>query len=250
MPRYKLTIEYDGTPYHGWQRQESRLPSVQEHIEDAVFKVTGERVTAHCSGRTDAGVHAFGQVAHVDISKPIKAFSLMQGCNFYLLPEPIVVHACEEVSEEFHARFNSKRRYYMYRILNRRARLGIETGRMWQVGVDLDVAAMREAAAHLLGTHDFSSFRDSECQAKSPIKTLDVLDIIEVNSPIGREIQIHTNSRSFLHHQVRIMTGTLAWVGLGKWQPHGILTALDAKTRAAGGPTAPAEGLYFMKVDY
>jgi len=250
MPRYKLTIEYDGTPYHGWQRQHDDFPSVQGHIEQAIAQVTGERVPLHCSGRTDAGVHAMAQVAHVDIDKPIKAFSLMQGINYYLQPEPIVVHHCEEVGDDFHARFDSKRRYYTYRILNRYARLGLETNRMWQVPQPLDIDIMQEAANELVGTHDFSSFRDSECQAKSPIKTLDVLDISEVSTPLGREVLIHTNSKSFLHHQVRIMTGSLVWVGRGKWTIEHIRHALEQKDRTSGGPTAPAEGLYFMGVVY
>jgi tRNA pseudouridine38-40 synthase len=190
------------------------------------------------------------QVAHADLERPIKAFSLMQGSNFHLLPEPIVIHQCEEVSEEFHARFSSQRRYYMYRILNRHARLGLEHNRMWQVPQALDVERMKSAAKLLIGTHDFSSFRDSDCQARSPIKTLDHLHITEQNTPLGREIHIHTHSKSFLHHQVRIMTGTLVWIGRGKWSEEHLLHALDAKTRSAGGPTAPAEGLYFMGVDY
>lgn len=250
MPRYKLTIEYDGTPYHGWQRQESRLASVQEHIENAIFQVTGETVAIHCSGRTDAGVHAMAQVAHVDIQKHIRAFTLMQGVNFHLLPEPIIINACEQTEDNFHARFSSKRRHYMYRILNRRARLGLEANRVWQVPQELDIHKMRKAANLLLGTHDFSSFRDSDCQAKSPIKTLDLLDIRELDTPLGREIQIHTNSKSFLHHQVRIMTGTLVWIGRGKWEQKHLIRALEEKKRSAGGPTAPAEGLYFMRVDY
>ncbi len=250
MPRYKLTIEYDGTPYHGWQRQESNLPSVQGHLEDAIFKTTHETVTLHCSGRTDAGVHAMAQVAHVDLIKELAPFSLMQGINYHLKPERIVVHQCEVVSEDFHARFQSTKRHYMYRIINRHARLGLEEHRMWQIPRKLNLDAMREAAAHLIGTHDFSSFRDSDCQSKSPIKTLERIELIEVFTPLGREIQLHTSSKSFLHHQVRIMTGTLALVGYGKWKPEDVKTALQAMSRPAGGPTAPAEGLYFMRVDY
>lgn len=250
MPRYKLTIEYDGTPYKGWQRQSEGLPSVQGHIEQAIFKVTGEKVTLHCSGRTDAGVHAMAQVAHVDIIRDIKAFSLMQGINFHLLPEPIVVHQCDIVPDNFHARFDSQRRYYIYRILNRRMRLGLEINRMWQVPQELNIESMRSAAQLLLGTHDFSSFRDSDCQAKTPIKTLDVLEIVELQTPLGREIQLHTNAKSFLHHQVRIMTGSLVWVGLGKWTNKHVIHALESKNRTEGGPTAPAEGLYFKGVDY
>jgi tRNA pseudouridine38-40 synthase len=250
MPRYKLTIEYDGTPYHGWQRQEANLPSVQAHIEDAIFKTTHDKVVIHCSGRTDAGVHAMGQVAHVDLSKHINPFSLMQGINYHLKPERIVIHQCEAVSDQFHARFQTVRRHYMYRIINRSARLGLEENRMWQIARVLDIEKMREGAQHLLGTHDFSSFRDSDCQSKSPIKTLERIELIEVFNPLGREIQLHTSSKSFLHHQVRIMTGTLALVGYGKWQPDDVRTALEAKCRTKGGFTAPAEGLYFMRVEY
>lgn len=260
MPRYKLTIEYDGTHYAGWQKQPDRL-SVQQALEDAAFKFCGERVELVGAGRTDAGVHATAQVAHVDLPKAYDPFRVLNGINFYLFdPEGkmendeeaappinrVSVLKAEEVSDEFHARFSATRRYYRYHVINRRPRLAIEAGRAWRVVEPLDINAMREAAGYLLGQHDFTSFRDSKCQAKSPIKTLDRLDIRQD----GENIFFTTDARSFLHHQVRIMVGTLTMVGKGKWKAVDVRAALEAKDRAAAGPTAPPDGLYLVQVDY
>ncbi|MFO1243304.1 MAG: tRNA pseudouridine(38-40) synthase TruA [Rickettsiales bacterium] len=245
MPRYKLTIEYDGTPYAGWQRQDGPA-SVQQTLEEAVFKFCGKETELYCAGRTDAGVHALGQVAHIDLAKSYPPFTIMQAINFHMIPHPIVVTEVEEVDDIFHARFTARKRYYLYRILNRRARLGIDVNRAWHVSVPLDVARMQQAANRLLGTHDFTSFRDTECQAKSPVKTLDHFSIEQ----LGDEIRLQTHSRSFLHHQVRIMVGTLMVVGKGDWEPEDITRILAAKDRKAAGPTAPAEGLFLTRVDY
>jgi len=253
MPRFKLTLEYDGTHYAGWQKQPDR-PSIQETIESAVTKFCGETVEVMGAGRTDAGVHATAQVAHLDLSKDWDPYKVMQGINFYLFGADeeapnisrISVIKAEKVADDFHARFSATRRYYTYRIVNRRARLGLDHGRAWQVVEPLNIDAMQEAANHLLGKHDFTSFRDSQCQAKSPVKTLDYLDI----KRFGDEVRISTHARSFLHHQVRIMTGTLALVGKGKWPPADMKKALEAKNRSDAGPTAPPEGLYLVGVSY
>ena len=248
MQRYKCTVEYDGRPYHGWQYQDEVI-SVQKVFEAAVEKFVGEFVRVYVSGRTDAGVHALGQVVHFDLPKYYPAEAVMNAINHYLKPDPVAVKACEEVSEDFHARFSSKKRYYMYRIINRRAPLTFEAGLAWGVYKPLDIDAMNEAARHLIGTFDFTSFRASECQANSPIKTLEKLEVTRsIENPL--EIRVHTESRSFLHHQVRNMVGTLVLVGKGSWQPIDVKHALEACDRRAGGPTAPADGLYFVKVDY
>lgn len=245
MPRYKLTIEYDGTPYCGWQRTKDG-PSIQQALEEAVFKFCGERAEIYCAGRTDAGVHALAQTAHLDLHKAQPPFNIMQAINFHLLPQPVIVTDAEEMPETFHARFSAVRRHYLYRIVNRKARLGLDIHRAWHVPYALDAARMQEAADHLLGTHDFTSFRDSECQAKSPVKTLDHLRI----ETHGEEIRIYTHSRSFLHHQVRITAGTLMRVGKGDWPAQKILEILDARDRRAAGPTAPPEGLFLTRVEY
>lgn len=245
MPRYKLLIEYDGSGYAGWQRQSNGL-GVQEAIEDAVEKFCGERVTVYCAGRTDAGVHALGQVAHVDIDKDAEGYRVMQALNEHLRPQPVAILHAEPVEDDFHARLSAKKRHYLYRIANRRARLALDQNRAWHVPVNLDAEAMQEAAAFLIGKHDFTTFRDSMCQAKSPVKTLDHLQVVRQ----GDEIRIEASARSFLHHQVRNMVGTLALVGKGKWSPEDVGKALAAKDRRAGGPTAPADGLYFVNVDY
>ncbi len=253
MPRYKLWIEYDGTPYAGWQKQSDR-PSVQEAIEEAVFKFCGERAEVTGAGRTDAGVHAVGQVGHVDIGKELDPFRVMQGINFHLFAVPqgetstnrIAITKAERVSDEFHARFSATRRHYLYRIISRRARLALEAGRAWHVIEPLDADAMHQAAQHLVGHHDFTTFRDTECQAKSPEKTLEALDV----KRLGNEIHITARARSFLHHQVRIMAGTLVQVGKGRWTEHDVAEALAAKDRRKAGPTAPPEGLYLLGVDY
>ncbi|MFO0388392.1 MAG: tRNA pseudouridine(38-40) synthase TruA [Alphaproteobacteria bacterium] len=255
MPRYKLTIEYDGTQYAGWQKQPDQ-PTVQQKLGEAVKKFCGIDSEVVGAGRTDAGVHAIAQVSHVDLPKEYDDYSVMQGLNFYLFnasdndatipTERIAVTNAERVSDDFNARFSATRRHYIYRIINRRARLGLELGRAWQVAEELDIEKMQQTANYLVGTHDFNSFRDTACQAKSPIKTLEKLDIQRQ----GDDIIIQTNARSFLHHQVRIMVGTLALVGKGRWSPADVKAALEAKNRAASGPTAPAGGLYLLKVDY
>lgn len=250
MPRYKLTLEYNGSPYYGWQKQLEQ-PSVQAELMQAVYKFCGDKVDVVGAGRTDSGVHAIGQVAHIDLSKEHDPYSVMQGLNFHLFgPEPsqnrIAITNAELVDEHFNARFSATRRHYIYRIINRRARLALELGRAWQVPETLDIAAMQEAAQILIGHHDFTSFRDTECQAKSPEKTLDRLDI----SKQGDDIIFQVNAQSFLHHQVRIMVGSLALVGKGRWIASDLKAALEAKDRKAGGPTAPADGLYLYKVDY
>ncbi|MCI5049132.1 MAG: tRNA pseudouridine(38-40) synthase TruA [Rickettsiales bacterium] len=243
--RYKLTIEYDGTPYYGWGRQDD-VPSVQEHIERAIFKFCQEEVTIACAGRTDKGVHAAAQVAHVDLAKDTDAFRLSEALNFHLKDEPIVILHAEEVSDEFHARFSAIGRRYRYRIINRRPPLAIENNRAWHVAYDLDADAMHEAAQILVGHHDFSSFRASACQAKSPEKTLDRLDVRRE----GDEIIIEAAARSFLHHQVRNMVGTIERVGAERWTLADVEKALHAKDRKAGGPTAPASGLTLMRIIY
>lgn len=245
MPRYKLTIEYDGTGLMGWQRQ-THVPSVQQAMEEAIVKFCGQPIELFCAGRTDAGVHALGQVAHIDLPEPVRPFTIMQAVNFHLIPHRIAIVHAEDAPEGFHARFSATRRHYLYRITNRRARPALEFGKVWHIPQALDVAAMREAAQHLLGHHDFSTFRSTECQAKSPMKTLDFLEF----SHQGENLLVYTHARSFLHHQVRNMVGSLVQVGLGKWAPADMVTAREAKNRNHGGPTAPAEGLYFVKVDY
>jgi tRNA pseudouridine38-40 synthase len=248
MPRYKLTIEYDGTPFCGWQRQADK-PSVQEVLERACAQFAGldnARLPVQCSGRTDAGVHAYGQVVHVDFPQSRDPYNIVQGLNVIMLPNPVVVVCAEAVEDSFHARFDSKERHYEYRIINRPAMLALERDRAWHVHTPLDVARMNEGAQHLLGHHDFTSFRASGCQSKSPEKSLDILQVTRD----GERVYITAKSRSFLHHQVRNMVGTLMYVGNGKWDPDDVKRALYARDRRAAGPTAPAHGLYFMGVTY
>ncbi|MBI2241652.1 MAG: tRNA pseudouridine(38-40) synthase TruA [Magnetospirillum gryphiswaldense] len=245
MPRFKLLVEYHGTPYVGWQRQDNG-PSIQGELEKAIFKLAGEQVTVTAAGRTDAGVHATGQVAHFDLDKDFTADRVQGGLNFHLKPHPIAIRAAEQVNEDFHARFSAQGRSYLYRIVNRRAPLAIDADRAWWVAVKLDAAAMHQAAQLLLGRHDFTSFRAAACQAQSPDKSLDVLDVTQVDE----EIRIVAKARSFLHHQVRNMVGTLKLVGEGKWKPERVTQALEARDRSAAGPTAPPEGLYFTGVRY
>jgi tRNA pseudouridine38-40 synthase len=245
MPRYKLTIEYDGRPYHGFQAQDG-LASVQGSMERAVKAFSGETLRVHAAGRTDAGVHAMGQVAHVDFEKDWPAATVRNALNAHLVPEPIVVLSAEVAAEDWHARFSAVERRYLYRILNRWAPPGLERGRVWHVKKPLDADAMRAAAKTLLGHHDFTTFRDLACQAKSPMKTLDVADV----SRVGEEIHLVFASRSFLHRQVRSMAGTLAEVGVGRWDAADVKAALEARDRTACGPVAPSDGLYLTDVGY
>jgi tRNA pseudouridine38-40 synthase len=245
MPRYKLTIEYDGAPFSGWQIQQNG-PSVQGALEAAVKAISGEEVRVHGAGRTDAGVHALGQVAHCDIAKRFAPGRLRDGLNAHLRPHPIGVLNAEIVTENFEARFSAIRRHYLYRIVNRRANLTIDAGHVWRVPKPLDAEAMHDAAQRLIGKHDFSTFRDSECQARSPEKTLDQLDVIRN----GEAVNILTSARSFLHSQVRSMVGSLVWVGEGRWSADDLAAALEARSRAACGPVAPPDGLYLVRVDY
>jgi len=245
MQRYKLTVEYDGTPFYGWQRQDD-VPSVQAVLEDACSSYVATPTEVFCAGRTDAGVHARGQVVHVDFPEARNPYSILRGLNTLMLPHPVVVTAVEAVGQDFNARLSATRRHYEYRIINRTARLALDEHRAWYVRKPLDVDAMNDAARYLIGHHDFTSFRDSNCQAKHPMRTLDSLLVVRH----GEDITVTCSSKSFLHHQVRNMVGTLALVGHGKWQPSDVKAALDARDRRAAGPTAPAHGLYFMRVDY
>ncbi len=245
MTRFALTLEYDGTPFFGLQRQ-SNGPSVQQAVEEAVLATTGEPATLHAAGRTDAGVHALGMRAHVDVAKPIAAFRLMEALNHHLRPAPIAVLSCEVKPDDWHARFTCTSREYRYRIINRRAPLTLEANRAWKVALPLDVAAMQRAALALVGTHDFTTFRSVHCQSASPVKSLDRLDIERV----GNEVHIHAAARSFLHHQVRSMVGCLALVGMGRWREEQVAEALDARDRTTLGLNAPSEGLYFVRALY
>jgi tRNA pseudouridine38-40 synthase len=245
MPRYKLTLEYDGSPFKGWQRQTDQ-PSVQQALEEAIERFTGERVTTQAAGRTDSGVHALGQVVHFDLAGPRDPFRLREALNYHLRPAPVVVLEAEAVGEDFEARFSALARHYEYRILNRRAPAALEARRVWHVPTPLDAEAMHAAAQGILGQHDFTTFRAAECQAKSPIKTLD-------HFAVRREIDhivVTARARSFLHHQVRSMVGSLKLVGEGKWSPDDFRAALDAADRSRCGALAPSAGLYLTKVDY
>jgi tRNA pseudouridine38-40 synthase len=245
MPRYRITIEYDGRDFVGWQRQENGL-AVQQAIEEAIHAFSGETVTTHVAGRTDAGVHALGQVAHFDLAREFAPDTVRDAVNFHLKPAPVAILAAAVVDEDFHARFSALGRVYLYRITNRRPPPVIERGRTWWVSVPLDAGAMNEAAQVLVGRHDFSSFRASLCQAKSPVKTLDALEVWRE----GEEIRIEARARSFLHHQVRNLVGTLRLAGEGKWSADDVRAALEARDRRAGGPTAPSAGLYLVRVKY
>ncbi len=252
--RWKITIEYDGSVFAGWQRQE-QVPSVQQAIEDALAGFCQQDITVHGAGRTDAGVHARGQVAHFDLDyggRSLSAYDLAKAINAHLRDLPVAVLKAEEAAPDFHARFSALMKTYTYRVLTRSAKPTFEQGKVWHHWKRLDVAAMREGAKFLTGHHDFTSFRDSECQGKSPEKTLDELTIEEMayDSCGGYEVRFHARARSFLHHQVRNMVGTLALVGEGKWTPADIKTALDARDRRQGGPTAPPDGLYLVNIEY
>lgn len=245
MPRYKLTIEYDGTGYAGWQRQDV-LPSVQQTLEEAIALYCQTPCAIQAAGRTDAGVHATGQVAHVDLPVERSEFSVRQGINFYLTGKRIIVVEALRVADDFHARFMATRRHYIYRIVNRPSALALDVDRAWHIHEPLDISAMRDASRYLIGTHDFTSFRASECQSKSPVKTLEAIDILSEHE----DVSIHVSARSFLHHQVRNIVGTLSLVGRRKWSAERVKAALEMRDRRAGGPTAPAQGLYFTRVEY
>ena len=245
MPRYKLTIEYDGTPFVGWQVQDNG-PSVQGVLTEAIAAFTGERVAVAGAGRTDAGVHALGQVAHVDLAKDWDGDTVRDAVNFHLRPRPIAVLTAEQVAENFDARFSATKRHYLYRIVNRRADLALDQNRAWRVPRPLDGDAMHAAAQKLVGRHDFTTFRAAECQAKSPVKTLDQLDV----KRDGDEVRITAAARSFLHHQVRSMVGSLVHVGEGKWSAEDLADALAARDRTRCGQVAPPQGLYLVRVEY
>lgn len=245
MYRYKLVIEFDGGRYHGFQAQATGR-GVQDAIEDAIFKFCGERIRMQSAGRTDSGVHARGLVTHIDLPRQYPAKKVEGAINFYLIDKGIAILSATEVGEDFHARFSCIRRHYMYRIINRVAPLALDDGWAWRVKRPLDASAMQEGAERLVGHHDFTTFRDLQCQAKSPFKTLEYFRVERQ----GSEILLFTGSRSFLHRQVRSMVGTLAMVGEGKWSPDDVTRALEARDRRACGQTAPADGLYFMAADY
>lgn len=245
MPRYRLTIEYDGGPFVGFQRQ-TNGPSIQAALERAIKLFCGETATVTGAGRTDAGVHALGQVVHLDLAREWKPQKICDALNFHLRPAPVTALAAEEVPADFHARLSATRRSYLFRILDRRAPPALEAGRVWHVGHRLDAEAMHDAAQALVGHHDFTSFRATACQARSPLKTLDVLRVRRA----GDEVQVDASARSFLHHQVRNLVGTLALVGEGKWSRRDVEAALAARARSAAGPTAPPEGLYLVEVGY
>ncbi|NNJ67095.1 MAG: tRNA pseudouridine(38-40) synthase TruA [Boseongicola sp.] len=249
MPRYAFTIEYNGQPFSGWQRQPDQ-PSVQGAIENALTKIDKTAPLLSAAGRTDAGVHAYGQVAHVDMATNWDPFRLSEALNYHLKPNPIAITACVQVAEDWHARFSAIERNYIYRLINRRAPLVHDAGLAWRVQKPLDIDAMGAGAAHLIGAHDFTTFRSTMCQAKSPLKTLDEITITENLTPTGPEIAIKVRARSFLHNQVRSIVGTLERVGSGGWQPEDVKTALDARDRAACGPVAPPDGLYLSRVVY
>lgn len=245
MPRYKLTIEYDGTSFAGWQIQ-AELATVQGALAQAVKRLTGEEVHVAGAGRTDAGVHATGQVAHIDLSRPWRTDTLRDGLTAHLRPVPVAVLSAEAVAEDFDARFSAVKRHYVYRIINRRPDLALDRDRAWRIPQRLDAEAMHAAAQRLLGRHDFTAFRAAECQAASPVKTLDQLDVARV----GDEIRIVTSARSFLHHQVRSMAGSLMRVGEGRWSADDLADVLASRDRARCGPMAPACGLYLAAVSY
>lgn len=250
MPRYALKIEYDGGPFAGWQRQAQGLASVQGAVEAALARLEPGPHTIAAAGRTDAGVHAWGQVAHCDLARDWAPFRLMQALNYHLRPAPVAVLAVARVEEEFHARFSARERRYVFRLVARRAPVTHDKGLVWQVQNPLDLEAMRAGSAHLVGAHDFTTFRSTLCQAKSPLKTLDEITITELPYPGGTEYRLFLRARSFLHNQVRSITGTLERVGAGAWPPARVAEALEARDRAACGPVCPPQGLYLSGVGY
>lgn len=252
MKRWKIIIEYNGADYAGFQKQPD-IMTVQEAIETALFKFCQKEISITVAGRTDSGVHALGQAAHFDLDygdRPLSGFELAKAINAHLMPQPIVILGAEEVDEAFHARFHALSKTYKYRLINRPYPLALDQGFAWWMKRQLDVDAMIDASGVLLGEHDFTTFRDTECQAKSPIRTLDEIKIEATSITEGQEIVFTVRGRSFLHHQVRNMVGTLTLVGEGKWTKADVQKALDAKDRTAGGPTAPSDGLYLVCIDY
>ena len=245
MTRFRLTVEYDGRPFMGWQRQ-AHGPSVQQAIEEAIASVTGEDVTLHAAGRTDAGVHGLAMTAHADIARAMTPFRLSEAINARLRPQPVAIIGCETAPDDWHARFSCIGRHYRYRIVNRRAPLTLDQGLAWRVTPRLDAEAMHAAAQCLVGLHDFTTFRSVQCQAKSAVKTLDRLSVRRQ----AQEVIIEASARSFLHHQVRSMVGCLTLVGQGKWGADDLAAALAARDRAALGLNAPPDGLYFIAADY
>lgn len=244
-----MKIEYDGGPFAGWQRQKD-LPTVQGAIETALAKLEADLPPIAAAGRTDTGVHALGQVAHCDMVKDWEPFRLMEALNYHLKPNPVAIVAVAPVSPDWHARFSARERRYLFRLITRRAPVVHDLGHVWRVGHKLDLEAMREAATHLIGKHDFTTFRSTECQADSPVKTLDRLKIREQPYPGGQEFHFDVRARSFLHNQVRSFVGTLERVGAGSWTPERVKEALEAKDRAACGPVCPGQGLYLAHVKY
>ncbi|WP_333713678.1 tRNA pseudouridine(38-40) synthase TruA [Yoonia sp.] len=249
MPRYALLVEYDGAPFAGWQRQKDQ-PSVQGAIEAALAKLEPRDHTIAAAGRTDAGVHATGQVAHCDLARDWDPFRLSEALNYHLKPDPVAILKAAQVDDDWHARFSAIERQYLFKLITRRAPLTVEAGQMWRVNHALDLDAMREGANYLLGEHDFTTFRSTICQAKSPVKTLDSLRIEAHPRPYGTEYHFHVRARSFLHNQVRSFVGTLERVGAGAWRPEDVKAALAARDRAACGPVSPPMGLYLARVGY
>ena len=245
MTRWKLTLEYDGSGFCGWQKQ-AHGQTVQQTLEEAIYKFSGESVNLHVAGRTDAGVHALGQVAHFDLEKAFLASTVRDAINAYVRPHRVTVLSAEDVLPDFHARFSARARSYRYTVVNRHAPLALMEGRAWRVGRPLALEPMQDAAKILLGKHDFSTFRAANCQANSPLRTLDRMDITQE----GEIFTFSTKARSFLYHQVRNMVGTLVLVGTGRWSVEAFQTAFEAHDRTKGGPTAPAQGLCFLKVEY
>ncbi len=249
MPRYALLIEYHGAPFHGWQRQKQH-PSVQQAVEEAICRLEPDAPGIGAAGRTDAGVHGLGQVAHCDMAQDWDPFRLAGALNYHLKPNPVSIVDVAQVADDFHARFSAVERRYLFRLVSRRAPVTHDAGLVWQVGHDLDAGAMQEAANHLLGLHDFTTFRSTMCQSDSPVKTLDELRVEVQDYPHGREFRFYVRARSFLHNQVRSFVGTLERVGAGSWQPNEVRQVLEACDRAACGPVCPPQGLYLAGVGY
>ncbi|MDH2325302.1 tRNA pseudouridine(38-40) synthase TruA [Cereibacter sp. SYSU M97828] len=250
MPRYAMMVDYDGGPFNGWQRQAQGQPSVQTAIEDALARLEPGPHTIAAAGRTDAGVHGTGQVAHCDLVKDWDPFRLMGALNQHMKPLPVAITRCALVPDDFHARFSAVERRYLFRLIARRAPLTHDRGLAWQIGHPLDADAMRRGAAHLIGLHDFTTFRSTMCQAKSPVKTIDEITVEEIDLPSGTEYRFRLRARSFLHNQVRSIVGTLERVGAGAWHPDRVKDALEARDRAACGPVCPPQGLYLTGVGY